>query len=218
MPEINAVTLVLLAAGVVVCGGGWFLFRLSVRFVGFIAGAWVGYVLITLVSGVLPLGSMLSGIPGRVAAAVGIVLFGIVGAVLVRGLVKVVIFVSGALLGLLISVSVTGFPLSRFGTESFQIVVTDIPLWAFATALILGVIFVLFERCFIILYTAASGAYLISTTLGVPVFVFFAFFAAGSFLQFRLSKGEQVKNLEIITAEKADTPQRGRHSRTSLRL
>lgn len=202
MPEINIATPVLVAAGIVICGGGWFLFRLSVRILGFIAGAWAGYVLITLAADVFSMGSLLAGAAGKVAAAVAIVLFGLLGAVLVRIMVKLVLFVSGTLFGLLISAAVMGFPLSRFEMGSFQTVVTEIPLWAVVAALIFGVLFMFFERGFIILYTAASGAYLISTALGAPSAIFFALLAAGSLLQYRLSRGQDVRNLEIITAEK----------------
>jgi len=206
MPEMNIEAQILIALGLVVCGGGWLLFILSSRLIGFIAGVWGGYVLVMLASEALSIQPFMGGITGQITGGVVIFLTGLLGALMVRLLVKVFLFVSGNLFGFLISAAVSGFPMSRFEIGHFQIMLTDIPLWAVVAAFIFGIFFMIFERGFIILYTAASGAYLIATALNAPSYIFFALMAAGALLQFRLSRGEDVKNLEIITAERVRGP------------
>ena len=195
-------TPIIVAAGLMICGGGWFLFRLSARILGFIAGAWAGYLIYMPAVAFFSFEPLFTGTPGIVAASMVVLLFGLLGAFAVRVVVKLVLFASGIFFGLLMSSAAAGFPLSRFEIGSFVAVAAGIPLWAALASLVFGVLFVVFERAFIILYTSASGAYLVSTVMGAPSYTFFALVAAGAFLQFRLSRGQDVKNLEIIPAEK----------------
>lgn len=206
MQNLGIATPIIVAAGLIVCGGGWFLFRLSVRILGFIAGAWAGYLIYMLAAASFSFDPRFTGTPGIVSASVVVLFFGLLGAFAVRVVVKLVLFVSGVFFGLLMSSAAAGFPLSRFEIGSFEAVMAGIPLWAAVASLVFGVLFVVFERTFIILYTSASGAYLVSTVLGAPSYIFFALVASGALLQFRLSRGEDVKNLEIIPAEKVRGP------------
>ncbi len=77
----------------------------------------------------------------------------------------------------------------------------NISIWSILSGLAFGILFILFEKGFVILYTSAVGAYLLMTQLNATPALFYGMFLIGTVVQLWMSKGKKVKNMQIIDAK-----------------
>ena len=183
-------------AGLLLCFGGWWLFRASVFFMGLILGASFGYALAAFV-----VKAGLVDVPGSWlpwVIIVSMILFGLLGIWLIKKLLKVLLFIGGFLFGILISAFYAGIQVTPMQPDLILVLVKNLPLWSVALGIGFGILFVFFEKAFIILYTCAVGSYLIMSRTGAPVYLFYGLLVIGALVQFRVSKGTRVKDMKII--------------------
>ena len=200
--KLNPESIAIVVAGALLCFAGWHLFRFSRYIIGFILGASVGHVLAVLALNVFKRPFPPSWEPWVVL--VFIILFAFIGTLLLKLVIKAVLFIAGFLFGNLLVVVYTGNMEILAGAHNVQVMIDSVSLWSLGAGLVCGILFIFFEKAFVILYTCAVGAFLIMTRLAAPPMVFYGMLITGSLVQFRMSRGTKVKNLQIseITAKR----------------
>ena len=76
-------------------------------------------------------------------------------------------------------------------------IIENISIWTITSGIVFGVLFIFFEKWFVILYTSAVGAYLIILQTQAPIVIFYGLIAIGTVIQFWMSKGGSVKGLRV---------------------
>ncbi len=193
--EIYPESIGIIIAGILLCLAGWQLFRISVYIIGFVLGASIGYVISSFAV------SMGGNAPAPTWAPWVIILVslvtGIIGIFLIKAVVKIALFLAGLLFGVvLVSLFTGSFEGSAysFGTEMF---LRNISVWSLLAGLVFGILFMFFEKWFVILYTGAAGAYILMLHLDAPPLLFYAMLVAGTVVQLWMSRGKKVRNLQI---------------------
>ena len=193
--DISVESIVIIVVGIFLCFGGWYLFRFSVYFIGVIVGASTGYSLAVLAFRVG--GQHLSTSWEPWIIFLSMVVFAFVGVILIKTLVKVVLFIAGFLFGIVTTSIYSG------GVEEFvqpygiEMILKNPSIWSVIAGVAFGILFIFFEKWFVILYTCAVGAYLVMAQLAAPPIVFYALLVVGCIVQFWISKGARVRNLRI---------------------
>ncbi|MBN2056153.1 DUF4203 domain-containing protein, partial [bacterium] len=162
----NSDAVVLLVLGIVLAFLGYPVYRLSLKIAGFIMGFFVGLTVVHFID------RYLVDLPyDTYCIAAGGLLLGLLGAMNMHRWVKVMLFVTGFSLGMVIARG------SFAGQELFAAIpslhqinawVPGIDLLAILLAIVLGVVAILLEKFFIILFTSFWGARLISSHVVNP--------------------------------------------------
>ncbi|HEA65612.1 MAG TPA: hypothetical protein ENI07_02145 [Desulfobacterales bacterium] len=194
---IDPTSAAILAAALLICFFGFHLFSFSIRIIGFLLGTGTGYTL----SGWLPAVAQKPFPPfWDPWVIVGMTLFfGILGIALIKTALKAALFVGGFLSGLLVFTLITGPSLDEAQVYGVYWLVKQISIWSILAGVLFGAAFVFFEKGFIVLYTAAAGAYVAAIQLHADSLLFVFMLVTGMVVQFWLSKGAYVKNLQIIS-------------------
>ena len=173
---------------------------MSTKIIGFILGASMGYAIAVFILKFISASlrpSLALWMPFLCA-----ILMGFLGIFLIKTVVKSILFIAGLFFGIAIfsiySVTTSG-TIYPFGIE---MIIRNISFWAIISGAIFGILFILFEKWFVILYTSVVGAYLIMNQLHVPLGIFYGLIVAGAVIQFYLSKGMGVKEL-VVTKDHA---------------
>jgi len=138
-----------------------------------------------------------------VAAAV---LFGLLGIFLIKKMIKLALFLAGFLFGAALVAVYTNAPVGPLGVHSVKIILESISLWSVFAGIACGVLFVFFEKGFVVLYTGAMGAYLLTVSLDLIPIVFYVLLVLGANVQLYISRNKRVQNLSIKN-EKRDGSQ-----------
>jgi hypothetical protein len=185
--EISAQSIALLVGGLVLCFAGGQLFNLSIRLMGFVLGASIGYVLSTTLLGVVPMEVAAQYRPWIILAAS--VFMGVIGITLIKTIVKAILFAAGAVFGLMVGAVFTGGGLPAEGHVNFNALMHGMTLWSLALAALCAVLFVMLESGFVIIYTSALGAYFIWSQFKVDAKFFYALSIVGAAVQFWAGRG-----------------------------
>ena len=191
--QISTETILVLLAGTGLCFAGWRLFRVSKYIIGFVIGGSIGYSLAQ--SFVVMSDKAEAWAPWIPVAA--LLLFGFLGILMVKAVVKLVLFAGGFMTGAGVVSVLTGGAEGVLQVHSFSLLIQDLSIWAIAAGAAIGVLFIFFEKGFVIFYTATLGAYLATWPFGLNPVGFLVLTAAGVFVQFRMSRGVSVNNLTI---------------------
>jgi hypothetical protein len=183
----TAQSIALLVGGLVLCFAGGQLFKLSIRLMGFVLGASIGYVISTALLGVVPVEVTASYKPWIILAAS--VFVGVVGITLIKTIVKAILFAAGAVFGLMVGAVVTGGGLPAGGQFNLNVFMHGLTLWSLALAVLCAVLFVMLESGFVIIYTSALGSYLIWSQFKVDSKFFYALSIVGAAVQFWKGNG-----------------------------
>ena len=193
--DLNPESIAIIVAGVLLCFAGWHLFRFSRYIIGFILGASIGYALSVIALKTFEKPFPPSWEPWVVLVAT--VIFALLGILLLKVVIKTALFIAGFLFGnMLVAVYLGGMKVTAH-SYSIEVLIQNISIWSIAAGLVCGILFVLFEKGFVILYTCAVGAYLVTIRMGAPPTVFYALLLVGSFAQLWMSRGSRVKDLQI---------------------
>lgn len=193
--QIGTETILILLAGTALCFAGWHLFRVSKYIIGFVIGGNIGYSLAQSLVVMLDKPELMSWAPWISVA--GVALFGILGVFMVKAVVKLLLFVGGFMFGAGVVSVLTGGVQRVLQMHSFSLLIQDLSIWAIAVGAACGILFIFFEKGFVILYTAALGAYFATWPFGLNPIGFLVLTAAGALVQFRVSRGIRVSNLTI---------------------
>ena len=192
----------IIVAGILLCFAGWYLFRVSIHIIGFILGASIGYTLFTLA--LKTLGKILPVAWGPWAILGSAILFGLLGIFLIKTAVKAILFIAGFLFGMVIVSMYSGEVVAINHIHSIEFLIHNFSIWSLASGVLFGILFIIFEKGFIIVYTSAVGAYLLTSQMGLQPMVFYGLLIVGALIQFFISKGEKVKNLQITKSDVED--------------
>jgi len=193
--DLNLESIAIIVAGVLLCFAGWHLFRFSRYIIGFILGASVGYTLAVTALTTFEKPFPPSWEPWVVL--ISTVLFAVFGVLLIKVVIKAVLFVAGFVFGNMLVAVYTGGVKMTAGTYNVQVLIDNVSVWSIGAGLVCGILFIFFEKGFVILYTCAVGAYLVTIRMGAPPTVFYALLLVGSFAQLWMSRGSRVKDLQI---------------------
>lgn len=189
-----AVKVTLLALGTLFCLGGWHCFRVSRFIVGCIAGVSAGLTFVVLLARKYP--DLLSD---QWAALVAAAFLGaLAGILLTRWFLKLLLFSSGFLFG---AWMVTHAPWFLAMIQRLDLPIrlsSGIAVASLIVGLGGGVLFLRWEKVFIILVTAGAGAFLLTAASGAPSYSFYGFLLAGTGLQSWISRGRRVKNMRAV--------------------
>ena len=185
----------LVIAGVLICFAGWQIFRLSARFLGFILGAGTGYTLAVLASEMTGQTIPILWEPWIFLAIA--ILFGLLGVFLIKTIIKGILFLAGFQFGILLVAVYSGNVGDTIHAYGIAMILKHTSFWAIVSGVVFGILFVLFEKGFVLLYTSAVGAYLIVNYLSAPPAAFYCLLAAGAAIQLWMSRGSTVKNMKI---------------------
>ena len=188
-------SVMMIVAGGLLCFAGWHLFRLSIRILGLLLGANIGYALSSVFFKTVESPVPVSWEPWVVLFFT--CLFAFLGIVFIKSMVKIVLFIGGFLFGVILAAVFTGGQMETLQPVGIQIFVDNLSIWSLLSGLIFGILFIYFEKGFVILYTCSLGAYLISSRLGAQPMIFTVAFAAGTAVQFWMSRGSRVRNLSV---------------------
>jgi hypothetical protein len=183
----TAQSIALLVGGLVLCFAGGQLFSLSVRMMGFVLGASIGYVFSTALLGVVPVEVTAQYKPWIILAAS--VFMGVVGITLIKTIVKAILFAAGAVFGLMVGSVFTGGGLPAEGQFNLNVFMHGLTLWSLALAVLCAVLFVMLESGFVIIYTSALGAFFIWSQFKVDSRFFYALAIVGAAVQFWMGRG-----------------------------
>ncbi|MBN1848599.1 MAG: DUF4203 domain-containing protein [Deltaproteobacteria bacterium] len=194
MMNISAPAIPIIVIGALICVAGWHLFNISVKIIGFILGASVGYALGVFV--LKAFGTALSPTFSPWVPFLSAALMGIVGILLVKTLIKSILFIAGLFFGIVIYSLCSGLMTGNIHPFGMNIIIENISIWSLATGVAFGILFIFFEKWFVILYTSAVGAYLIMTQLHAPLIIFYGLMVLGGAIQLWMSKGAHIKGLQ----------------------
>jgi hypothetical protein len=182
--------------GALICIAGWQLFNISVKIIGFILGASIGYAL-----GVFALKIFETSFDPTFAPwapYLTAILMGILGILLIKTLIKSILFIAGLFFGIVIYSIYSGMELGTIQSFGFEMIINHISIWSLAVGVVFGILFIFFEKWFVILYTSAVGAYIIIIQLHAPLIIFYGLIIIGSAVQFWMSKGKKMKGLQTV--------------------
>ena len=112
-------------------------------------------------------------------------------------MIKVALFLSGFFFGSALIVIYTSGSFDASGAHGFKVILENLSLSSVITGIACGVLFVFFEKGFIVLYTCAIGAYFLTIGLGLKPILFYAMLILGTIVQLSISRNQQVKNLQF---------------------
>lgn len=188
--------------GVIICTTGWLLFKVSTKIIGFILGASIGYGIAAFVLKFISTSlhpSLTHWLPFFCA-----ILMGILGIFLIKTVVKLILFIAGLFFGITVFSIYSGTTSEMTYPFGIEMIIENISFWAIVSGAIFGILFILFEKWFVILYTSAVGAYLIMNQLRAPLMIFYGLIVAGAVIQFYLSKGRDIKEAVVAKDHTSD--------------
>jgi len=180
---------------VLLCFAGWHLFRFSRYIIGFVVGASVGYALAVTALQTFQKPFPPSWEPWVVLAST--LLFALFGVILIKLVTKATLFAAGFVFGNLLTAVYSGSVKVTTSAFNVQLLIDNLSIWSVGAGLFCGILFIFFEKGFVILYSCAVGAYLVMAQLAGPPFLFYLMLIAGSIVQFWMSRGSGVKNMEL---------------------
>ena len=190
----------IIVMGLLLCFAGWWLFRISIISMGLIVGASMGYALIILVLKTSQIPIPDSWAPWVIILVM--IVFGLLGILLIKTIVKILLFIAGFLFGMVLIALYSGGQEVIMQPYSIRLLIEHLSIWSFASGLFFGILFVLFQKVFVIIYTCAVGAYLVMSYMEAPPMVFYGLLFIGTIVQFWMSRGSTVKDMKIAKAEK----------------
>jgi len=193
--NLNPESIALLVAGVLLCFAGWNLFRFSRYIIGFIVGASVGYALAVTALNTLQKPFPPSWEPWVVLAST--LLFAVFGVLLIKLVIKAVLFIAGFVFGNALLAVYTGGMKATASAFNLHLLLDNLSIWSLGAGLVCGVLFLFFEKGLVILYTCAVGAYLVMAQLTAPPLLFYVMLIAGSIIQLWMSRGSRAKNMQM---------------------
>jgi hypothetical protein len=184
----------IIAIGALICLAGWQLFRISIKTIGFILGASMGY-------GIGVLGLKLLNIPFNPSfepwiPILSALFVGLIGIIFIKTLVKSILFIAGLFLGLVVYSVFAGMAKGIVYPFGIELIIKHISIWAIVSGVVFGVLFVLFEKWFVILYTSAVGAYLIMSQIQGSGLLFYGMIAVGTVTQICISRNSKMKEMQ----------------------
>lgn len=182
--------------GALFCIAGWQLFNISVKIIGFILGASIGYALGVFALEVFEISldpAFAPWVPFLTA-----ILMGILGILLIKTFIKSILFIAGLFFGIVIYSICSGMALGTIQSFGLEMIINYISIWSLAVGVVFGILFIFFEKWFVILYTSAVGAYIIIIQLHAPSMIFYGLIIIGSVVQFWMSKGKRMKGLQTV--------------------
>ncbi len=200
--NLSPYSIVIIVIGIIICTAGWLLFRVSIKIIGFILGASIGYVIavfgLEFISDSLHQ-SLDPWIPFLCA-----ILMGFLGIFLIKTVIKLILFIAGLFFGIAVFSIYSSKTMGTIYPFGVEMITRNISLWAIISGFIFGILFIIFEKWFVILYTSAVGAYLIMNQLHVPWVIFYGLIVAGAIIQFFLSKGREIKESAVAKDHEMD--------------
>jgi len=179
--------IVTIVLGLMLCFAGWWLFRISIVITGFILGSGIGYIITSL---------MLKSFPIHIQdswTAWGTILltifFGLMGILLMKSFIKILLFLAGFLFGIALVAIYSSGHTGILQPNSIRWLIETFSIWSVVSGLLCGTLFILFERGFVIMYTCAVGAYLLTGLFECPSMVFYVLLLVGFIVQMWMSKG-----------------------------
>jgi hypothetical protein len=157
--------IIYIIAGAVLLVIGWRVYDLAVGLIGFLVGAGIGV-------------SLLGGNENEVSALIGLVVGGIIGAVLAVALQYVAIFLIGGYVGAIIATNVY-FALTNRALD---------PLFVLIAGIIGGLVMLGLYFYIAVLVTSAVGALVLAQSLGLGTVWMLVFFIFGAVVQFGLMR------------------------------
>ena len=194
--NITPSSVVFIVVGLLLCLTGWYLFRFSIKLIGLVLGVNIGYSV--AVFGVNNFGRTLpASYEFWIIIAVAII-FGVLGMLLIKIAVKAALFLSGFIFGAVLVSVFTGVGKLAVSPPDMGMVIENLSIWSLVSGAVFGILFLFFEKGLIILYTCSFGAFLIVTGLKLNPLFYYIITAAGAVVQFRISKGKRVKNMQLV--------------------
>ena len=184
----------MITIGALICLAGWQLFKISIKIIGFILGASIGYGIGVLGLKLLNISvnpSFEPWIPFLSALFVGLI-----GIIFIKTLVKSILFIAGLFFGLVVYSVFAGMASGIVHPFGIEMVIKNISIWAIVSGVVFGILFILFEKWFVILYTSAVGAYLIMSQLQGPWLLFYGLIVVGTVTQIFISRGSKIKEMQ----------------------
>jgi hypothetical protein len=188
----HAITVI--AIGALICLAGWQLFRFSVKTIGFILGASMGYGIGVLGLKLLDISIHPSFEPW--IPFLSALLIGVGGIIFIRTLVKSILFIAGLFFGLVVYSVFAGMAGGIVHPFGIEMVIRNISIWTIVSAVVFGVLFILFEKWFVILYTSAVGAYMIMSQLQGSWLIFYGLIVVGTVIQILISRSGTIKDMQ----------------------
>jgi len=197
--QISPESIGIIVVGIVLCFAGWYLFRFSTHIIGFILGASIGYTLFTLALKILGKTLPVAWEPWAILGSA--ILFGLLGILFIKTAIKAVLFIAGFLFGMVVVSIYSGGVAGISHPYGIEFLINNLSIWSLASGLLFGILFILFEKGFIIVYTCAVGAYLITSQLGPKPMLFYGLLIIGGLVQFWMSKGVKVRNFQVTKSD-----------------
>jgi len=191
----------MVVAGVLLCFAGWHLFRFSRYIIGFVVGASVGYALAVTALKTFQKPFPPSWEPWVVLAST--LLFALFGVLLIKLVIKALLFVAGFVFGNLLVAIYSGSVKATTDAFNIQLLIDSLSIWSLGAGLFCGTLFIFFEKGFVILYSCAVGAYLVMAQLAAPPLLFYIMLIAGSIVQLWMSRGSGVKNMQVAPVDRS---------------
>jgi len=191
--DLSPYTITITIIGALICVAGWYLFNISVKIIGFILGASMGYALGVL--GEKAFEALLNPTFAPWVPFISAFLIGILGILLMKTLIKSILFIAGLFFGIMIYSLCSGLIAGNVNSLGIDIIIENISIWSLATGVAFGILFIFFEKWFVILYSSAVGAYLIMTQLNAPLILFYGLIIIGGTIQLWMSKGIKLRGL-----------------------
>ena len=188
--------IIIIAAGTLLCLTGWYLFRFSIKLIGLVLGVNFGYS--AAVFGVNNFGSSLPAPYEFWIIIAAAIIFGFLGMLLIKIAVKAALFLSGFIFGAALVSVFTGAGKFADSLPDMEMIIENLSIWSLGSGAVFGILFLFFEKGLIILYTCSFGAFLIVTGLKLNSLFYYLITAVGAVVQFWLSKGKRVRNMQIV--------------------
>ena len=193
--DLSPQSIFIIVIGILICIAGWQLFRISTKIIGFILGASIGYALAVLALAIIKIPVEPSWQPW--IPVLSAILMGFFGIFFIKTVVKSILFIAGLFFGIVIFSIFTGVVSGTTYPFGIEMIIENISIWTITSGIVFGVLFIFFEKWFVILYTSAVGAYLIILQTQAPIVIFYGLIAIGTVIQFWMSKGGSVKGLRV---------------------
>ena len=179
-------SIIMMVSGFFLCFAGWWLFRFSTLFAGFILGASAGYILAPVLLQSIP--DLLPSTWKPWVIMSSAVIFGLAGILLLKSMVMMILFIAGFLFGMILMPHYFNGQEGITQAMDIELLFENISVWSVVSGLSWGILFVLLERWLLILLTCSVGAYLVRSTMNFPITVFYGLIVTGTVIQIWMSK------------------------------
>ena len=82
--------------------------------------------------------------------------------------------------------------------QAVKLIIENISIFSIVSGLVFGILFLLFEKGFVILFSSAVGAYLIISYVEGPQMAFYGLLLIGAMIQWWMSKRATTKGRWIV--------------------